>query len=252
MAKPAPPSNPPHPDDDAQRWRHDLRTPLVIILFGSVIWAASAMNSLAFPDFSDVNLADTAAEQALLIEDHLTQWRLVWFLAMIARVLMGAGLWMLGRMLRTREHGMRAHAATAIMWLGGLSAPLGVARFAITFGSPEFNADPGNWFVALWVAHWFGIMIAALGLCWLTWRSLAPRWVGILLILTAVAGLAITAPAPVYTPGLLVFSAVALMRLRSAGDLAPQDSSKASDFGSTDTTARLHPADRPGSAGGHE
>lgn len=230
------------PVEEAGRWRHGLRLPLVTILLGTVIWAASAMNSLAFPDFSDVNLADTAAEQALLIEEHLTQWRTVWFFAMIARVLIGAGLWMLGRTLRSREHGMRAHTATAVMWLGGLSAPLGVARFAITFGSPEFNADPGNWFVALWVGHWFGIMIAALGLCWLTWRSLAPRWLVILMILTVVAGLAINAPAPVYTPGLLVFSAVALRRLRSPHRLAPQGESESGDPARPTPTAHAHPA----------
>ncbi len=201
--------------------RPNLTTSLVIILMGSVIWAASIMNELAFPDVPETNLADTAAERALLIEQHLTQWRVAWFFAMIARVLIGAGLWMLGRTLRTRETGRRAHAATTVMYLGGLSAPLGVARFAITFGSPEFAADPGVWFDVLWVAHWIGIVIATWALCWLTWRTLAPRWVVALMILTTMAGLVMVAPAFIYAPGLLVFSAVTLWRLRPAGSLDP-------------------------------
>lgn len=211
----------PPPAGTTDRWRRHLTLSLVVILVGSVIWAASVMNELAFPDVAETNLADTAAERALLIEQHLTQWRVAWFFAMIARVLIGAGLWMLGRTLRTRETGRRAHAATAIMWLGALSAPLGVARFAITLGSPEFAADPGAWFNVLWAAHWIGIVIATWALCWLTWRTLAPRWVVALMILTTMAGLAMVAPALIYAPGLLVFSAAALWRLRPAGPLNP-------------------------------
>lgn len=77
-------------------------------------------------------------------------------------------------------------------------------------------ADPGPWFDVLWVAHWIGIVVATWSLCWLSWRSFAPRWVVIVMILTTIAGLAIVAPATINAPGLLVFRAVALWRLRSA------------------------------------
>ena len=201
----------PTPHQETHNPDRALKRALLTLLLGG-IWTFLLFNSTLFPVLDD-GISGTVADQAQAIEDDFTQWRVAWLVSMPARLLIGIGLFLLGRELARRETGHRSSAATLAGWVGLINVPLGIARVLITFGDAEFAADPGLWFGILWGAHWLGTIIAGLVIAWLTYGLIAQRWAVVVLVAFTLLTTVLVAGPPAYT-GMGVYAAAVLWRMR--------------------------------------
>ena len=186
--------------------------PGLLLCLAGGIWTFVLFNPLVFPVLDD-GIGGTVAEQAQAIDESFAEWRLAWLVNMPARLLIAVGLFLFCRALAARETGLRSKAATAAAWAGLINAPLGVARFLITFGDADYAADPGLWFGLLWGAHWIGTILACLVIAWLTFGSIAPRLAVAVLVAFTIVTTALVSGPPAYT-GLGVYAGAALWRSR--------------------------------------
>ena len=165
----------------------------------------------ATSDFFDSDLTD--AELIRLVDDDRSPYLIAFGLMGLGTVIVGIGLFLLGRAIAPMEREMASWRGTvaSIAARGGLRAALaGLERLLVAlFATPEFFVDGGAFGdVVYLIGMMLGLTLSMVLFGVLAWAAPPPKWTAVLLIVAALLGL------PAFMPwfaGLFIFAVANLV-----------------------------------------
>jgi hypothetical protein len=198
----------------------DVVNALLLVLVGAVV---CLVGIVAFSVVGEYWNAGGDAAQAALIDSERVQFAVAFGLQGLGTVIVGSGLFMLGRAIAPIEaHGDGRRRATAALLAGWFGVVVGLGGLSgglhAIFATPEFYVDSmiETLFV---VVGGLGLVVSAVAFGVLAWAASPPKWTAGVL---AIGGLATAVGIPdiIYVV-LVIFCIANLLVLRSGARTVP-------------------------------